>query len=651
VVVDGAEALRRYARSRTPAQAWGDAVEMAKGLGVSALEGGIREANKIADEDGFDLTRSFDRWVGDAVDNVVDKGKAAYAADRKARASGRREDYKGAVMAVGGVTAAAADGLTGGGKTKVAKAALAEAQALKRSSDALLAPPGYKPSTRQLARTRQPMAMKPQKAPAGVTGSSDATRNIDVTYNGKHPHEWTAEEKTAFGELYGLKGFGDEAPMQVFLDMDGKEIEIPGGLEGRWSHSDLLRLKGAGIDPSRLPEDLHIAIQQKLGRTMTDDTGLSDGQVWSGAMFGMTSPNNPLFPNQMAMSRLRMNNMEDVSRLAEFAPWNRPGSNGAPISPEDRRRVSDEIAAAYGLNSGKAGGLGVRGTTDYSRVADFAHMFRTDPEWMHRRQDEPWSNFAERVISQVPGFKAKTGMFGTVWQDPGNADVSAMDRHMVNFVEDAIFTDPQHRASYEARVLNRVNKGGGKTYESYADLPHAIRQDGLLEEIGKAPTPKFRNHRTGEISGAIPEHLAGEDWISEPESVQLIGDAYKRGMAMNAEHARERGVGLFNSQWHVWDRIRRRLEPHENMYPGLERLPRMSVNQLRVADDAHRRSGHKNYTKTELDDGSTRLNPTKPVPDWRRLTYFGIPAAIALPMTAQMMQQTQPPPEEEPTYY
>jgi len=166
VVVDGAEALRRYARSRTPAQAWGDAVEMAKGLGVSALEGGIREANKIADEDGFDLTRSFDRWVGDAVDNVVDKGKAAYAADRKARASGRREDYKGAVMAVGGVTAAAADGLTGGGKTKVAKAALAEAQALKRSSDALLAPPGYKEDG--LRRVVRPEGLRRRGPHAGL---------------------------------------------------------------------------------------------------------------------------------------------------------------------------------------------------------------------------------------------------------------------------------------------------------------------------------------------------------------------------------------------------------------------------------------------------------------------------------------------------
>ena len=253
VVVDGAEALRRYARSRTPAQAWGDAVEMAKGLGVSALEGGIREANKIADEDGFDLTRSFDRWVGDAIEGVVDKGKAAYAADRKAQASGRREDYKDAVLAVGGVTAAAADALTGGGKTKVAKAVVSEAQAVRRKADAIMrdadgvaqighnAPPATKKALATESRYLPPGQM-PIVTQAGKRREPLGGRE---QLNAQHP--------SPFGPYHNIKPSvdpnevrGDYRPM---VEMRQPNMLTPADLEG----SDVVSLYG---DRSRAGEYL-----------------------------------------------------------------------------------------------------------------------------------------------------------------------------------------------------------------------------------------------------------------------------------------------------------------------------------------------------------------------------------------------------------
>ena len=48
------------------------------------------------------------------------------------------------------------------------------------------------------------------------------------------------------------------------------------------------------------------------------------------------------------------------------------------------------------------------------------------------------------------------------------------------------------------------------------------------------------------------------------------------------------------------------------MFPGLELIPRMSPEQLRVVDRQHMLSGHKNYTK-EMVDGDPRLQPTKAV--------------------------------------
>jgi hypothetical protein len=42
----------------------------------------------------------------------------------------------------------------------------------------------------------------------------------------------------------------------------------------------------------------------------------------------------------------------------------------------------------------------------------------------------------------------------------------------------------------------------------------------------------------------------------------------------------------------LWDRIRNRLEPHEILYPGLEKLPRMSLEQMRKVRDDLSKSGY-----------------------------------------------------------
>ena len=43
----------------------------------------------------------------------------------------------------------------------------------------------------------------------------------------------------------------------------------------------------------------------------------------------------------------------------------------------------------------------------------------------------------------------------------------------------------------------------------------------------------------------------------------------------------------------LWDRIRKRLEPHEILFPELEKLPRMSLDQMKQVDAELSKAGYK----------------------------------------------------------
>jgi hypothetical protein len=75
--------------------------------------------------------------------------------------------------------------------------------------------------------------------------------------------------------------------------------------------------------------------------------------------------------------------------------------------------------------------------------------------------------------------------------------------------------------------------------------------------------------------------------------------------------------------------VHRRLEPHENMFPGLERLPPMSLRQQQGVRAAHWANGECATTRSRRPraNGST---PTLPVRNPSRLRYFAVPLAGAL---------------------
>jgi hypothetical protein len=527
-------------------------------------------------------------------------------------------DYPGAAIASAGLV------IPGAGKAiKAARGGKKAVQAAEKAAET---------TGEQLADTVNPRAViGGNNPPPEVTGKLNPLANEPVTFGGKQPSEFTPEDWQAFGQHYGTdKPLGPLSTPQTYKTTTGQDFVLPGGTEGEWTYADLLHMKANPINPAEVDRTLHAEMQRKLGRTMTPKE-LSDADVWNGLVFGMTSPNNPLFPNQVAASRLRMRTPELLDDLSSMIPW-KPGEK---ITPQQRLLVSDNIARRYGLASAEKGGLGVRGSADYSRVGEMAQMFKQNPGFFRKAPDEDWGQAVERISSQLPGLSMKTGSFGTVWQDPAHAAISAIDRHMARELEQkggGIFADAAERTAWQNRGVALWNKRNPEhAVDGWTALTKQSGSDGfigemLLDHVGNALTPKFRLKRTGEVNPDIPGHLAQASWVREPDAVFKMGQAYRRALDVNQKLADENGLNLFMSQWMEWDRIRNRFEPHENMFPGLSKTPAPSVEQLRGVDAAHRETGHKTYTKT--DDG--KLPPTRPFKgSASKLGYLGLGGAMA----------------------
>lgn len=474
-----------------------------------------------------------------------------------------------------------------------------------------------------------------------MTGSLDATKNIPVTMDGKHPHEWSPEDWQRFGDHYGVPNMGPLTPPQTITDRQGRTFEIPGGFDGKFTYYDLLHMKAQGMNADELDEALHAKLQRKLADSVRAPEG-DRGQTWSNLIFGLTSPNNPLFPNQVAMSRLRSSDPASLDKLAGYLQW----EPGQEVAKEVRDAVNDAIKRDYGLGAAEKGGLGVSGIANYSDAAELAAMFRKNPEWFNKRPDEGWDDLAERVAAQVRGLSGKTSSFGVVFQDPLNANISAMDRHMATIAgPERILGSKEAADEFMLNAMRRYNSskpGGGVNRPE--DLPQAFVQDLLLEQLGRHSRLKMNVTKGGETirNPDLPDRMRDEQWIYEPEKSFTFSDNYRRGLEVNAEHANQHGLGLFPSQWMQWDRQRRRVEPHENMFPGTERVPRMSTDQLRMVDDAHREAGFKDYTKVNVDKetGDYRLKPTRPISNPSRLGYFTIsPLAAAAALSGHRSEE------------
>jgi hypothetical protein len=391
---------------------------------------------------------------------------------------------------------------------------------------------------------------------------------------------------------------------------NGKTFTVPGGIEDTaspFTYYDLLHLKAQGINPNDLHPDVHRQLHNRMMTTMSPEGPVGKERMFNQYLMGLLSPNNPLTANQFGVASMMAKEGDNsISRLANMTPWDldtRPPSNAQrPV----RDVMSKEIAGNYGLQAGEKGGLGASGSVDYTRVSDFAKMMDERPDFFGFRGDaeggkdkaENWLNFVSRIASQVPGLSAKTGSFSTVWQNPADAAISAIDRHMATKLNDSLFTNPKERQTFEKSVVDFFNAGKPKK-EQIKDFATVLEAPGgrgayveqVMNHVNKHGSAKYRTAK-GDINPNVPESMQNMDWVREPTEVTKVSDPYLRALEENDRLARENNQGLFANQWMLWDRIRNRIEPHEVMFPGLERLPRMSHNQLMEAYQQHMLSGY-----------------------------------------------------------
>lgn len=500
-----------------------------------------------------------------------------------------------------------------------------------------------------------------------VDGTVGMLDNPGVLFEGVSPHDFQPEQWGRFGDQYGVPNLGPrsnaefEASLVPYTSTSGRQFTVPGGIESQepFSYYDLLHLKQQGINPNDMPPEMHQAIHDRMLRTMSPEGEVSPERLMNQLMLAQISPNQPLSPNELAVARSMVKGPEDLDRLGAMIPWNY-ADDPSTIDRDFRMEKSAEIADMLGLGAGSRGGLGARGTADYTRIAETAQRLKADPDFFRFRGEgeggatsaENWANFVERLSNQTPGLSSKTGSFGAVWQNPAEANISAVDRHMAGKFNEEMFPSPDEFASFKQRSVERWNKANPDApVDSYDRLTQGFKNDQIFGYLNNNPGMKYRgkpakgsNSGLGEVNPRVPAHLQPDQarWVNEPESIELISDPYRRVLDANAQAANEAGQSIFGSQWMLWDRIRNRLEPHEIMFPGLEKLPRMSMDQMRTVRDDLSKAGYMSGSKI-IDEatGQPMLTPARPLPSASRAAYFSLPLALMLGGGAAALRDPQ----------
>lgn len=475
-------------------------------------------------------------------------------------------------------------------------------------------------------------------------------------FKGKDVKTLSPDEFAAFGREYGVENLGPLSKIESVGD-SGQSVAVPGGLEGEFTYADLIWLKANPIDPSQLDNGTRIAIQNKMVRAVSPAPG-NELDVFNRYVFGMLSPNQPLTPNEFEAAALRVRSQDDIDRFASFIDW----EPGEKVSKERRKAAETKMAEFFETQAGSRGGMGLKGSADYTNLAEFAKLYKKDPSWWTKNESESWIDFVERVQTQGRGLSSKVASFSTVWQDPVNAAISAIDRHMAREFMPELFATKKSRKQFEQGVVKRFNSMVDEVRRAKDD-PEAIAalkkkgfpigatskvknldqvfgqrggdavfMERIMSLLG-AKSPKYRL-KTGEINPNLPENLKNTEFLVEPETAQVVGDAYRRALTENERIAVDNGMHLFSQQWMLWDNIRRRLEPHEVMFPGLEKLPPMSRNQLESALSEHKQAGYMNSSKELVADPVTgelnpRMKPTRPM-DYQKAMYYTAAGGVGL---------------------
>ena len=518
-----------------------------------------------------------------------------------------------------------------GATTKVSKAAGKAAKPVKRNFYDV----NREKVQQRLSDTQKNLGdriyLDPEKE---VTGSFRIEDNIPLTFRGKEPYEWTADDLVAFETKFGNSGDLQFSPTTTKSLSDGGTVRYPEGVDGKYSLGDQYRILAEGLDPNRMPADDYWAMQTKKVASVDPTNyrgGLTDNQVYNALMFGLTSPNNPLDPNLMAVNRLRATSPDDVDFMADQIPWDYSNKSnrlkeltkdwkpkkfkdvaasksakktklttywvdgsGNPIRAfgklqeyrktkkgDNRETIlkaqySSKIQDAFGLQAEGRGGIGAGGSAVYTNLAEFAQMFRDNPQFFRQRGDEDWVDYTQRLSAQMEGLGYKTASMADVWTSPASAKIAPVDRHMARMMTDKT-------PSWQNEMIKQWNAKKQNKVSTYEELQQSPGGRGFISENAMNYAYKPKQSMTyrmasGELNPKLPDKVKDTDFFTDPEKVEVIPKRYAE-VIRNIGQVRP-GQEIFPSQWGQWDLIRKRNAPHQVMNPAIENYPRMSSDQM-----------------------------------------------------------------------
>ena len=428
---------------------------------------------------------------------------------------------------------------------------------------------------------------------------------------------WGAVEWNKFGNQYGVENLGGMGKMVKV----GK-VEVPGGTDGKWTYQELLHLKAAAIDPEEAwTEEEHVAIQKKLSRSLAPPA-TDNLQIFNNFIFAILSNGLNLTLNEIGYSLVRVENQEEVAEWAARIPWDVTegevpsratydamdkaeqanfqewlkdfkGIKTKAEKIEDRsigtliREYYDrKIVREFGMGTKSESGMGL-GQMKYhlTDIAGMAQFFQRDPDWFPKGDTESWYHYSNRLASQFRGMSFKIAIFGAVWQDPINAAVSAVDRHMAVILREEIFTDPIKRKAFEDKVAREwTKKRGGAENLSIDEI---MQEEGGTGFIGQILLEKISQP----IKRKYDKSIQDFSFLKDPERLRIMSREYKNALQENIREGKRLGLGVFATQHLLWDRQRRRFEPHASQFPGLYKVPKMTQPKLRDVLARHKAAG------------------------------------------------------------
>lgn len=413
------------------------------------------------------------------------------------------------------------------------------------------APPVTDTSVGEALRARERYRREPSTTPSPEAGDT----------------EWQA-----FGDAHGVNLTVSPA-VEV-----APGVQVPGGLDGKFTIADLFEMKSLNIDPNKLPRPVHDALMQKIVRTY-DIPNPDPVDVFNRLSFALLSPNAPLLPNEFLAQRLRATSMDDIRKLA---------------SREGEAGLAKALDEESGVGAASRGGLGAKGTADLSALSSLAKAVIEKPEMFRAQPGETMRDVALRVFNQIPGLGPKTASLGVPWLDLPNANVSAVDLHMVRNNYQRLLTDEKVGKHFVERMAKKL-----KTESKLEAVQAAIARNPdkaeqhAIDVIGGSDRSKvYRNKKSGEVNPEIPSSLSPDLLWREPKQAKFFNEFYDRVVDfVNESRGADPALALFPEQWRLWDGYRGRFEPHEFAHPDWRKLPKQSFNEMQKAFQANRKAG------------------------------------------------------------